>query len=191
MLKISHRVNSVAQLESVDCSNGIEVDIRASHDDIYLAHDPFIRGELLSDLLEKYAHKLIILNVKEDGLEDRAIELLGKYNVSEYFFLDQPFPTLQKNSRMGRNCAVRVSENEPLPYRLDSMSWIWIDSFTGNWNHLVETLDFARKTSLKTCLVSPELQGRENMAEINEIKELIQKAGLMADAVCTKFPEEW
>lgn len=191
MLKISHRVNSVSQLATVDYSCGIEVDIRANSQDIYLAHDPFTDGELLSDLLENYAHQLIILNVKEDGLEERTIELLDEYSIKEYFFLDQPFPTLRKNSRIGRNCAVRVSENEPIPNQVENLSWIWIDSFTGDWSHLAETAQFARNMSLKTCLVSPELQGREYKAEIIEIKELLQKEGLMADAVCTKFPEEW
>ena len=191
MLKVIHRVNTVAQLAKVDHSCGIEVDLRANADDIYLAHDPFTHGELLSNLLENYDHRLIILNVKEDGLEDRAIQLMEKYNIREYFFLDQPFPTLRKNSRIGRNCAVRVSESEPIPHQVEDMTWIWIDSFTGDWSHLVETADFARNKSLRTCLVSPELQGRQGTTEIIAIKELLQSAGLSTDAVCTKFPEEW
>lgn len=191
MLKVFHRVNTVAQLAKVDYSCGIEVDLRANADDIYLAHDPFTQGELLSNLLQKYDHRLIILNVKEDGLEDRAMQLLAKYHIEEYFFLDQPFPTLRKNSILGRNCAVRVSENEPIPHQVKDMTWIWVDSFTGDWSHLVETADFARNKSLKTCLVSPELHGRSGKEEIIAMKELLHNAGLSADAVCTKFPGEW
>ncbi len=191
MLRISHRVNSVDKLLKVNSEYGIEVDIRANAGDIYLSHDPFIPGELLSDLLEKYSHKLIVLNVKEDGLEDRTIELLNQYNITEYFFLDQPFPTLRRNSLVGRNCAVRVSENELMPKGLESMTWIWIDSFSGDWNHLAETAKFAQEKSLKTCLVSPELQGREYKSEIDEINSLLKNQGIMVDAVCTKFPEDW
>ena len=191
MIKIKHRVNSLDDLSQTNIMHGVEIDIRANTADLYISHDPFLPGCLLSEYLEVYKHRFLILNVKEDGLEDRIIQLLNKHKIEEYFFLDQPFPTLRKNQILERSCAVRVSEYERLPIGFQIPSWIWIDSFTGNWDHLVETMEFANLHSIKTCIVSPELQGRDDSSEILEIQRLLSKCGKSNDAVCTKLLEAW
>jgi len=191
MIKIKHRVNSLIELSQTNIMHGVEIDIRANTTDLYISHDPFLPGCLLADYLADYKHRFLILNVKEDGLEDRVIHLLNEHKIQEYFFLDQPFPTFRKNQKLERSCAVRVSEYERLPIGLEALSWIWIDSFTGNWDHLVETMEFANLHSIKTCIVSPELQGREGAREILEIQRVLAKCKKNIDAVCTKFPEAW
>lgn len=191
MLKIKHRINSTSDLILVDSAYGVEVDLRANSSEIYLSHEPFTPGELLRDFLLQYTHKFIILNVKEDGLEDKVVEILSTFGIKDYFFLDQPFPSLRKNNLIGRNCAIRVSEYEEIPSLVPVSEWVWIDSFTGNWEHLQATLEFAADNKIRTCLVSPELQSRRNLSEINQIKERLEKLNLNVDAVCTKNPEVW
>ena len=61
-------------------------------------HDPFNKGQPLKTWLEHYDHRFLILNVKE-GLEEMIINLLEKFNINNYFFLDQSFPFLMKYSR--------------------------------------------------------------------------------------------
>ena len=107
--------------------------------------------------------------------------------------MDQPFPTLLKSIGNALNAAVRVSEYELIPRNLDSkLNWIWIDSFTGSWSHLQDTLDFGNSLNLKVCIVSPELQGRHSSVEVNEIKTLLAGSNkLEGTYVCTKIPEVW
>ncbi len=191
MIKVKHRANSLQDLSQVSREHGVEVDIRASSTDLYIAHDPFSSGCLLRDYLAAYENELLILNVKEDGLEDAVVDLLTEFNVRQYFFLDQPFPSLLRNTILNRSCAVRVSEYERLPVGMQPISWIWLDSFTGNWAHLIQTIEYAEENSIKTCLVSPELQGREAEKEISELKALLEKHNKQITAVCTKLIENW
>ncbi|MFC7610863.1 PI-PLC domain-containing protein [Teichococcus aestuarii] len=44
---------------------------------------------------------------------------------------------------------------------------------------------------MKLCLVSPELQGRTDPAEIAAMRALLAREGIVAHAVCTKAPELW
>lgn len=91
---IRHRVNSSKDLLKIPLEYGIEIDLRWSHDvGIYLSHDPNSPGEAFRDWLESYHHKTLILNVKEDGLEQEILELMNSFSISDYFFLDQPTPT--------------------------------------------------------------------------------------------------
>ena len=41
MMIIRHRVNSWNKLKSIPESEGVEIDLRSSRNDIYLHHDPF------------------------------------------------------------------------------------------------------------------------------------------------------
>ena len=68
---ISHQINCLSDLEKVDYSNGIEIDIRYHNNDLILHHDPFQhqikKPEKFENLLSAYMKKhkgTIILNVK-------------------------------------------------------------------------------------------------------------------------------
>ena len=82
---ISHRVNNIKDLKSIDCSHGIEIDIRYHNNDLILHHDPFHTKEdsleKFEDLLAEYVknHKgTVILNIKTEGVEDRCISIMNK-----------------------------------------------------------------------------------------------------------------
>jgi hypothetical protein len=189
---IQHRVNSINDLKVVPNEHGVEIDLRESNGEIILSHDPFTEGDRFSDWLQHFRHRLIILNVKEDGLEDRIIDQLNHLGISQYFFLDQPFPTLRKSLKNGLFAAVRYSEYEPLPVGLPwKFNWVWIDSFSGSWDHLSSIRCNLDGMDPSLCLVSPELQGRIDSEEILYIKKLLNDNSLKLDAVCTKFPELW
>jgi hypothetical protein len=191
MIRVKHRANSIQDLAQISSEHGVEIDIRANTTDLYISHDPFTPGCLLSDYLAAYKHELLILNIKEDGLEEAVMDLLSEFDIRQYFFLDQPFPSLRRNLLLDRSCAARVSEYELLPVGLKPISWIWLDSFNGNWDHLIPTIEFAEKNSIKTCLVSPELQGRQSKREIGDLKALLNDYDKQITAVCTKLIEEW
>jgi len=190
MLKIAHRINTVSDLQNVPNQYGIELDIRYENDYLILHHDPFCTGEKFEDLLKVYQHKLLILNVKTEGIEAECLRLLEKYNIKDYFFLDLSLPYLVKWSNKGLNqCAVRLSEYEPLEFVLkfaNKVDWVWVDCFTVC--ALTQENYAAIKEHFKICLVSPELHGHTHLT-ISDIQQ--QLTGLEIDAVCTKKPELW
>lgn len=190
---ISHRRNTVTQLMQTPTEFGVEVDIRSRGDALIIHHDPFAPGEPFEEWIASYRHGTLILNVKEEGLEDRLLVSMKQHGISDFFFLDQSFPFLIRTARKGeRRCAVRVSEYESLDTALTlagKIDWVWIDYFTrfplneGSANRL-------RQTGFKLCLVSPELQGYSE-DHILALRRHLKDTGIVADAVCTKVPSAW
>ena len=195
MLKILHRVNTIEQLQSVPIEFGVEVDIRSWGEKLIIHHEPFIKGESFKEWLKSFKHKMLILNVKEEGLEGQIISLMSDNNIKDYFFLDQSFPFLIKTTSFGESrCAVRVSEFESIETAMSlsgKVDWIWVDCFT----HFPLTLTNARRLQIdgkfKLCFVSPELQGRTDINYIENFRREVESLGIKGDAVCTKYPDLW
>jgi hypothetical protein len=194
MLIVQHRVNSSAALAATPTEFGVELDIRSDASGLYLAHDPFISGERFETFLDAYSHQLLVLNVKEEGLEDRVEEMLGQRGISSYFFLDQSLPFLIKRGLKGHvRQAARISEYEPL----DSVrkisnfcEWAWVDCFNEpilDWDSMAEI----QSLGLKVCLVSPELHGAQRVHEAANLAQQVKASGLTIEAVCTKLPDVW
>ena len=193
---IYHRINTIIELEKIPCNAGVEIDIRDYHDNLILQHDPFMGGELLQPFLEKYGNRKgnLILNIKSERIEFRIKELLKKYNIENYFFLDSSFPMIinlinHKESKI----ALRYSEFEKedtILHLAGRIEWIWIDCFSkipGN----PEIYKAFRKNGFKLCFVSPELQGQSN--KIKEYKDYFIENNIQIDAVCSKLinSSEW
>lgn len=190
-----HRINSIEQLNLVSTKFGVEIDVRSNGDSLVLSHDPFIRGsDLFEDWLACYRHKGIIVNIKEEGLEEEILRKLAVYAVEDFFFLDQSFPFLMRTLRQGElRSAVRVSDFESADTARNlnpRPEWVWLDSFTSNWHHLSEVKNLVSQ-GYKTCLVSPELQGRKLDDEYGQIDDVLHTLDLKLDAVCTKMPDVW
>jgi hypothetical protein len=173
---------------------GVEIDVRSTSNELYLSHDPFVPGVSLEVFLENYKHSFLVLNVKEDGLEKRCLELLVRYSVRSYFFLDQPAPSLIRRGLGGnRDGACRYSEYE----HFESLSllskfcdWVWFDFF--HISRVDESqVSSLRSLGLKICVVSPELHSIDRLGEVDSLVGSFQHIGFIPDAVCTKFPELW
>jgi len=194
MKLILHRRNTKEQLQETDKKYGIEVDIRSVGKKLIIHHDPFVEGESFEEWIEEYQHGTLILNVKEEGLEDRLIDHMASMGIEDYFFLDQSFPFLLKSSKAGEHrCAVRVSEYESIETALalaGYVEWVWVDCFTkfplsgDDYQHL-------KRAGFKLCFVSPELQGRASEKEITAFAQLLYETNIYSEAVCTKRPDLW
>jgi len=205
MIFINHRINTREQLNYVPLQNGIEVDVRYHKNDLILHHEPFYhhihKPEKFEDLLKEWNHKgPIILNIKTEGIEEACIELMNKYSIKNWFFLDISMPYFVKYAQISSskkingfseyNLAVRYSEREPIEYTLafaNKAKWVWVDCFTKlplN-KSIYENL---KGLGFQICLVSPELQ-KHSLARIAEF--LKQCEGLDIEAVCTKRPDLW
>lgn len=190
MLKISHRINSIKALQQVPPGYGVELDLRDQAGELILQHDPFKPGESFDEYLKSYKHSLIILNLKSEGLEERVLELVKKYQVKDYFMLDLSLPYLVKHSNQGlKDIAIRYSEYEPIELAskfIGKVDWVWLDCFNGY--HLPDKDYAILRDNFKLCMVSPELQGYP----VEDIALFKNKLGSKTiDAVCTKRPELW
>lgn len=184
---IAHRVNTLEQLQKLPKEYGAELDLR---DDltgrIYIQHHPFEDGEDFEDYLKLYDHGTMILNVKSERIEHRIIELLKKYHVERYFFLDSSFPMIKLLSDMGEHrLAIRYSEYEGMD-TLEAMAgkadWVWVDTFN------TMPLDQKRflhikKMGYRLCLVSPELQGQPEK-RMRYQKQMFSE-NIWFDAICS------
>ena len=183
---IAHRVNASKTLACIPNQYGVEVDVRDFGSRLIIAHNPFTGGEDFETYLQQYHHGTLIVNIKSEQIEYRVLELLTKYHITDYFFLDSSLPMIYQLSNQGnKNFAVRFSEIEPLQLSLalqNRANWVWIDCFS----KLVLTAENAhvlKQHGFKLCLVSPELQGRAQ--DICSYRRYLIDKSIEVDAVCT------
>ncbi len=185
---IAHRINTIEELISLPAAYGVELDLRDDCEgNLYISHNPFARGEDFERYLQQYHHGTMILNVKSERIELAVLDLLEKYHIGNYFFLDSSFPMIYLLSNMGEHqIALRYSEFEGMDTIRNMQGrakWIWIDCFT-RLPVTRESYREFRDMGYRLCLVSPELQGREN--DIEEYKKYLEHEGIVLDAICTK-----
>ena len=160
---VAHRINLINKLLEVPMKYGCEIDIRTQDSKLILNHEPYLWGDNLIDYLDNYKHGLLVLIIKEAGIENDVLKLVRERNIPSFFLLDVEFPYLYRASRMGeRAIAVRFSEDEPIElvntYR-KLVDWVWVDT---NTKLPLDAKNIIVLSSLQTCLVCPERWGRPN-----------------------------
>ncbi|MBL4694342.1 hypothetical protein JKY72_03145 [Candidatus Gracilibacteria bacterium] len=186
MIKVVHRVNRIDELKKIPEEFGVEVDLRAENGRIILNHEAFEGGDDFEEYMGFYKHSLLVLNIKESGIEDKVIEIVKKNGVENYFLLDVEFPYIFRSAQEGfRNIALRYSEKEPIENVKvfeDKFDWIWIDT---NTKLPLDSEIVSVLQKYKTCLVCPERWGRPE--DIHQYKELMKKLNFQPTAVMTAF----
>ncbi len=191
---IAHRINTVEELKNIPTEYGVELDLRDYNNRLVLQHDPFTDGEDFEEYLKYYKHGTMILNIKSERIEYKVLELIKKYNIKKYFFLDSSFPMIyQLSNNDERNIALRFSEFEGIDTILnmnEKIKWVWIDCFSKLPidKNIYKVL---KNKGFKLCLVSPELQGQNDKLEVYKI--FLEKENIKCDAICTKVYniEKW
>jgi hypothetical protein len=184
---IAHRINTIEELNKVPDNYGVELDLRDYNNKLILQHDPFSDGEDFEEYLKCYKHGTMILNIKSERIEYRVLDLIHKYGIKKYFFLDCSFPMVYQLFEMGeKNVALRFSEFESIHTILNlngKIEWVWVDCFS----RLPISYDIfclLKKNGFKLCLVSPELQGQDS--KIEDYKNYLMDNKILMDAICTK-----
>ena len=191
MLQISHRINYLDSIIAADVfsiADGIEFDLRDSNRALIVQHDACQEGQLFSEFLQFCPlNKVYIVNIKAEGIEEMAIEMLTKHGIHQFFLLDCGMPSIVRLGRKGeRRLAVRFSEYESFETVMTVapfVSWIWIDVFS----RIPITRDQvikAKDLGLHLCLVSPELQGQPEKRE--DYLHYCLENEIYLDAICTK-----
>ena len=110
MILIKHRINKIEDLKKIPKTLGVEIDIRSKNNDLILHHDPFSKAIKLNKWLKCYKHKIIIANVKEEGIEKKIIKIFKKHKITNYFLLDVTTPKIVEITSKGfKKIALRVS----------------------------------------------------------------------------------
>jgi len=185
---IAHRINTIAELKTLPKEYGVELDLRDFGDRLILQHDPFKDGEDFEEYLKYYNHGTMILNIKSERIEHKVLELIKKYKIEKYFFLDSSFPMIYLLSKDNeKNIALRFSEFEGIDTILnmkDKVKWVWVDCFS-KLPITKENYKLLKKNGFKFCLVSPELQGQNEKLE--EYKQYLNNENIIFNAICTKI----
>lgn len=193
MIHIQHRVNRIDELDCLAPGLGAEIDLRSRGNEVILAHDAFSDGYRLGPWLDAWVagprRGTLVLNPKEDGLEDLVLGALDERGILDFFLLDLALPTLIRLAVRGSETRIawRVSRYEPPEPALamaGRVDWVWLDCFDGRppSADVISSLT----ACFRVCLVSPELQGYPS----DRIDEFLPLSGSV-DAVCTKHPERW
>lgn len=188
MIVVRHRRNTSAMLAATDPADGAEIDLRWRDGRLVLAHDPGEDGEPFEAWLQGWRHRLLVANTKEEGIVGRVLETLDRHGVTAFVLGPDPGEALPFWRAGDRRIAVRVSEIHPPAMALGLAryaDWAWVDSFDDL------SLDAADHRALKvaglrTCLVSPELYGRDT-----PIDRFRARAGRDWDAVCARDVAAW
>jgi hypothetical protein len=188
---ICHRINTIDELKNINIQFGIELDLRDDHKTgkIILSHDPFLDGEYFEDYLKNYNNNTLILNIKSERIEIQCLELLKKYNIENYFFLDSSFPMIYLLNKTYKNnkIAYRFSEFENIKNFLDNKdiySYIWVDCFN-KFPLTNEIYNLVKINNKEICIVSPELQKQDEKIEL--YRNLIIDNNIIPDMICCKI----
>ena len=181
---VLHRVNTRERLRRIPAEFGLEIDLRAEGSALILNHDPFKGGERFSDWLEDYHHGLLVLNIKEAGIEAEALRLATAAGARRLFLLDVEFPYIYRATREGESrLAMRYSEDEDIGTVLryqGRADWVWIDT---NTRLPLDEKSVGQLAGFQTCLVCPERWGRPQ--DILPYRRRLQALGFQPSAVMT------
>lgn len=181
---VIHRVNERARLRDLPREFGAEIDLRADGSSLILNHDPFKGGEPFDRWLEDYEHGLLVLNIKEAGIESEVIRRVEARGVRRFFLLDVEFPYIYRASRQGeRRIALRYSEDEAIETALNYqgvLDWVWIDT---NTRLPLNARVVQQLSPFQTCLVCPERWGRPQ--DISPYRQQMRDMGFSPTAVMT------
>lgn len=180
--------SAIAFERAVAAGYGIETDLRDSHGQLIIAHDP------PQGLDNSFEHFLAIagecqgplaLNIKADGLAPHVAKGLRRITTPEWYVFDMSVPDMRPHLREGNPVYGRLSEVETsLPWP-EQLTGIWLDAFDGTWfnEQTIETL----LQDYQVCIVSPELHQRNHLdcwAMLHAFRDLPNIS------ICTDFPAE-
>jgi len=188
--------NSIESLtQAIKSGYGVETDIRDLDGKIVISHDlPNKKNILLSSFLEIYQSlnsfngfkPSIAINIKSDGLHEKLVDLIDRFDVNNYFVFDMSIPDTLKYINLKLNTFIRISEYEIYPRKLKGIKGVWIDQFKKQWftideisKHLIEGRD--------VCIVSSELHGRDEHELWKNIKHSSFDGRIM---ICTDKPRK-
>lgn len=188
---LNERNKKIAFERSFDLGFGTETDLRDANGKIVISHDMPKGGEIsFEDILQIMGGRNLplALNIKADGLADIVLELLAKYNHTNYFSFDMSIPDMVFQIKRGMTVFTGLSDILPIPVLLDKAAGIWLDCFNSDW-YDSDTIDNLIDGGKSVCIVSADLHQRNTDAQWAIVKNCksVASQNLM---ICTDHPEK-
>ena len=199
MIVLSHRGywknpderNAISAFErSFDLGFGTETDLRDMGGKIVISHDMPKGNEILFEKVLQIMNGRnlpLALNIKADGLVEAILELLSKYNHTNYFTFDMSIPDMVVQIKSGAKVFTGLSDILPTPALLDKATGIWLDCFNSDW-YEAKIIDDLIAADKSVCIVSADLHKRPTEKQWETIKNC---KNLNSDnlLICTDYPE--
>jgi hypothetical protein len=193
----SEKNKLIAFQRSFSCGFGVETDIRDLNGVLVISHDiPKLNDtEILSvdsffKLYKSFGKDFpLALNIKSDGLQEKLLKLIIKYEITNYFVFDMSIPDTIGYLNKGYKVFTRQSEYEQTPAFVDIVEGIWLDEFISNWVKIC-TIKNHIENNRKVCIVSPELHKRNYLSEWANYREMFKTISSNKIMICTDLPEK-
>lgn len=187
---LSERNKKTAFERSFNAGFGTETDLRDICGKIVISHDMPQGGEIsFEELLQLMDGRNLplALNIKADGMSAAILELLNKYNHTNYFTFDMSVPDMVVQLKQGLNVYTGLSDIIRQPILAEEAGGIWLDCFNSDW-YQPETIDFWAKQGKKICIVSADLHHRDTDGQWQIISRCrhLNSDGIM---LCTDKPD--
>ena len=166
--------------------------MHAFNDEIVVTHEPFTNGISLPDFIKMAGKRFLAVNIKEEGIEERTIKIIKNITSSEFFLFDvNPPQIFRLGKKYSNNLAFRISQLESIDLKKcrQYASYLWIDTFDGNFWPTNELLIEMKELKYKLCFVSPELH-RPPIGDFKIFFNSLKKYSNVlehSDHICTKF----
>ncbi len=170
---------------------GIEFDIRDLNKEIVISHDMPSLGNNLTlaeffEIYKSYKPTTLAVNIKSDGMQEKVMDLIEKYQISNYFLFDMSIPDAISYYKKGlKNIYTRQSEYEKYPSFYKEAKGVWIDEFYEDWVNL-DVLASHVENGKKLAIVSPELHKKPDYLT----RWKFYKSLNFNLAICTDFPDK-
>lgn len=202
MIILSHRgywnhsvpSNSIEAIyTSLENGFGFESDMRDYRGNLVISHNIADESSPPAESVFQYLNKFhdqycFAINIKADGLKDQLIELLKKYQITNYFTFDMSVPQMIEYREMGITYFTRQSEYERLPVLYENSAGVWVDAFEDNSWITEKLLAEHIANGKKICLVSPDLHHKDHMYFWNRLKKYsLDFSKIM---LCTDMPKQ-
>ncbi|MBL0690359.1 MAG: phosphodiesterase [Alphaproteobacteria bacterium] len=149
-------------VRSFDNGFGTEIDLRENGGNIVISHDIPSGGEItFEEVLQTMRGRnlLLALNIKSDGLIDKILNLLDKYDHTNYFTFDMSIPDMVVQIEKGAKVFSPLSDLVNPAVLLDKSKGVWLDAFNSLWYREKE-IDNLIDNGKQVCVVSSDLHKR-------------------------------
>ena len=188
---LTERNQRIAFERSFNLGFGTETDLRDSGKKIVISHDMPGGNEISFEEVLKIMdgrNLPLALNIKADGLADDILDLLNKYNHTNYFTF--VMSSSDRVVHIKKNVVVFTGLSDILSpaVLLDKVAGVWLDSFNSDW-YEANIIDDLIQQSKSVCIVSADLHHRDYDLQWEMIKHCksLNSTNLM---ICTDYPEK-
>lgn len=191
--------SDIAFRRSFEAGFGTETDVRDLNGTLVISHDmasdaSMPLGAFLDIFCDIDPQLELAMNIKADGLFDPLAAAFAERGVSNWYAFDMSVPDMVQYANRSIPFYTRQSDLETIPALLNRAQGVWIDQFFSPW-FSYEVMDQHVAAGRRLCLVSPELHGRDPLAQWaiwRDWQTKLQHAGRDASlvTVCSDVPDE-